>query len=153
MIGKKKGIDLATFVGGIVRALTKAQQALPKSRREQIEKHFEKNEDGHYVPKMMTFQLNESQTISVPNYSFSRVNNIGIDSAVVKCCARIVEIEDEEIECELADHNSIATYFVRPCTPLNKSFEIDIKFSKRTDIEAQNQLYQVLDAMVEVQDS
>ena len=73
MFGKKGGIDLATFVGGIVRALTKGQQALAKSRMENITKHFEKDSEGIYKPNLMTFQVGKGQVLSVPKYVLSHV--------------------------------------------------------------------------------
>ena len=148
---KKGGVDLASFVGGLVRALTKAQQALPRSRREQIEKHFDKDDNGIYHPKMTTFQLNDHQQVSVPNYSLSRVNNIGIESAIIRGCARIVDIEDNEMNCELTDHSHLATYYVKAAGPMSKSFEIEIKFAKKLDCESENRLAESLDGLVEVQ--
>ena len=87
----KKGVDLASFVGGIVRALTKGQQALPKARREQITKHFEYDDtENLYRPKTLDFEISAGQVVKVPTFSLARVNNIGIDSAVISCSARIV---------------------------------------------------------------
>ena len=152
MFSKKGGIDLATFVSGIVRALTKGQQALPKARREQIEKHFDKDpETGLYKPKMMVSELCRYQVVNVPSYSLARVNNIGIEAAIIKCSARIVDVDQEEIDCELADHTHQVKYFVKPATPNNKSFEIEIKFSKKQDCEAESKLAEYQDGLVEVQ--
>ena len=111
----KKGVDLASFVGGIVRALTKGQQALPKARREQISKHFDYDEAKNlHRPKTLDFEISAGQVVKVPTFSLARVNNIGIDSAVVSCAARIVSVEDSELNCELADHNSLVKYEVIP---------------------------------------
>ena len=152
MFGKKGGIDLATFVSGIVRALTKGQQALVKARREQISKHFTQDEKtGIYHPNLMTFQVGEGQIISVPKYVLSRVNNIGLDSAIVRCSAKLVDIEESEIDCELTDHDSQVKYFVKPSSPKNKTFEIEMKFSKKQDCEADERLTEGLLGLVEVQ--
>ena len=141
MFGKKdQGVDLAAFVGGIVRALTKAQQALPYARMKQIEKHFDKDEEGVYHPKMIPVQVNEHEVVNVPQYALAKVNNIGIETAIIKCSAKIVAVENEEIDCELTDTKSRVRYYVKPSDPLNKSFEIEIKFSKRTDCEAEELL-------------
>ncbi len=151
MFGKKGGIDLATFVGGIVRALTKGQQALAKSRMENITKHFEKDAEGIYQPNLMTFQVGKGQVLSVPKYVLSRVNNIGLDSAIVRCSAKLVDIEASDIECELSDHDSEVKYFVKPAGPSNKTFEIEMKFSKKQDCEADERLTEGLLGLVEVQ--
>ncbi len=150
---KNRGIDLATFVGGLVRALTKGQQALPKARREQIEKHFDKNADGQYVPKMLDFKLNESQQVSVPSYCLSRVNNIGIDSAIIKCSAKLVDIEQKQIDCELSDHTHQVKYYVQPANRFNSTFDIEIKFNKRMDSEPDQKLTEFLIGLIEVVDS
>ncbi len=154
MLGfKRPGIDLATFVGGIVRALTKGQQALPKSRREQLEKHFTKDDAGIYHPIVSVFQINEQQQVTVPNYALSRVNNIGIDSAVIRCSAKIVEVDHQEIDCELSDADHQVIYHVRPaCNGSDRSFEIEINFSKKEDCEAENRLSEYLNGLVEIQD-
>ena len=149
---KRQGIDLATFVSGIVRALTKGQQALPKARREQIEKHFDRDEHGVFHPKTHVFQINDHQQVTIPTFSMARVNQIGIDSALIKCAARIVDIEQHEIDCELSDHTHQVTYSVQPATDNNKSFEIEIKFSRRMDTETENKLDEFLRGLVEIQD-
>ena len=82
----------------------------------------------------------------------ARVNQIGIDSALIKCAARIVDIEQHEIDCELADHTHQVTYCVQPATDNNKSFEIEIKFSRRMDTETENKLDEFLRGLVEIQD-
>ena len=151
MFKKSNGVDLATFVGGIVRALTKGQQALVKSRREQITKHFTEK-DGKLIPNVKLFQFGEGQVLPVPTYSLSRVNNIGIDSALIKCSAKIVDIEKHDINCDITDHNQGVKYIVMPSSGKGgDNFEIEIKFSKRMDCEAEEQLIQNLNGLIEVE--
>lgn len=149
---KKKGIDLATFVGGIVRALTKAQQALPHARREQISKHFEQDENsGHYKPKILTFEVSPDQVVKIPTYSLARVNNIGIDSAIISCSARIIHVEQNQLNCDITDHDSEAVYSVVPSRNGRGNFEIKIRFEKKLDCEAENKLAEFLQGTVEVE--
>ena len=152
MFGRKSGVDLASFVSGIVRALTKGQQALPKARREQIHKHFTRDDEtGEYSPVMSVFRLNDSQAVSVPNFCMSRTNTIGIESATVVCSARIVDVENEDIDCDFSDEKTRVKFHVKPSNPDDKnSFQITINFLKRTDDEAENLLYQSLDNLIEV---
>ena len=152
MFGRDSGVDLSLFVAGFVRALTNAQQALPKSRRELIRKHFKQDEaTGIFWPRFSVFALNESQRIAVPNYCISRTNSMGIDSAVITCSARIVSVKKEEIDCEFSDEQNRVKFMVKPASPDQKNtFQITMNFSKREDIEAENQLYQALDGLVEV---
>lgn len=148
----KKGVDLASFVGGIVRALTKGQQALPNARREQIEKHFDYDESEKvYRPKTFDFEISEGQRVKVPTFVLARVNNIGIDSAVISCAARIVDVADTELNCELTDHNSLVKYEVIPARSGRGNFEIKIKFEKKLDCEAENKLAEFLQGLVEVE--
>ena len=44
------------------------------------------------------------------------------------------------------------TFCVQPATSDNKSFEIELKFNRRMNTEAENKLDEFLRAMVEVQD-
>lgn len=118
----KRGIDLASFVSGLVRALTKGQQALPLARMEQIKKHFDQDDQGIYHPKIKTFQLNEKQQVSVPTYSLAAVNAIGIESAMIKCSAKIVEVEQDEIDCDLSDESKRVRYCVTPSKKGSLSF-------------------------------
>ena len=152
MFKRRATMDLATFVSGIVRALTKGQQALPRARMEQIEKHFEREtETGFYKPKTTDFKISEKQALSIPNYCSSRTNNIGIDSAIIRCSARIVDVEQTDLNCPLTDHKSEVKYCVVPSTPDKKSFEIEIKFSKKSDCEAENKLTEILNGLIEVE--
>ena len=148
----KKGVDLASFVGGIVRALTKGQQALPKARREQITKHFEYDDtEKLYRPKTLDFEISAGQVVKVPTFSLARVNNIGIDSAVISCSARIVSVEDSELNCELADHTSLVKYEVIPARSGRGNFDIKIRFEKKTDCEAEEKLNEFLQGLVEIE--
>lgn len=153
MIGdKKKGVDLASFVGGMVRAFTKGQQALPKARREQIEKHFDYDSEADiYRPKKMVFEVAEGQSVSVPSFLLGLVNPMGIDKAQITCAARIVSVEDSEIDCELADHDSLVKYKVIPARSGRGNFEIRIQFEKKMDCEAENKLAEFLQNTVEVE--
>lgn len=145
-------MDLASFVGGIVRALTKAQQALPKARREQITKHFDYDEEQKtYRPKTMDFEISKGQRVQVPTFVLARVNNIGIDSAVVSCSARIVNVEDVPLDCELSDHDSLVKYEVTPSRSGRGNFEIKIRFEKKTDCEAEEKLAEFLQGLIEVE--
>lgn len=151
MFGEKRGIDLASFVGGIVRALTKGQQSLVKARREQISKHFEENDDGVMVPKVKKFKVGEDQILPVPTFCFSRVNSIGIDAAKITCSAKLVEFKKEDMECELADHDQQVKYIVVPAKNGRGDFEIDIKFGRKTDCEAEDRLNEYLTGLMEVE--
>ena len=145
------GVDLATFVGGIVRALTKGQQALVKSRKDLIDKHFTSDNNGIYHPNMMKFKVGEHQIINMPTYVLSRVNNIGLDSALIRCSATLVDIKKESVNCELTDHDSQVKYFVKPASKSNKTFEIEMKFSRKQSCEADERLSEGLLGLVEVQ--
>ena len=61
---KPRGVSLSAFVHGIVKALTDGQQALPQSREEQIECHFEKADNGKYKPKTITIELPDGREIN-----------------------------------------------------------------------------------------
>ena len=151
MIGRK-GVDLASFIGGIVRALTKGQQALPKARREQITKHFDYDESENvYRPKTMDFEIAAGQMVKIPTFSLARVNNIGISDAVVSCAARIVSVEDMPTDCEITDHTSLVKYEVIPARSGRGNFEIKIRFEKKDDCEAENKLNEFLQGLVEVE--
>ena len=148
----KKGVDLASFVGGIVRALTKAQQALPKSRIEQIEKHFDYDEaENLYRPKMLDFKITKNQLVKMPTFSLARVNNIGICDAVVSCSARIVSVEDVPTDCEITDQKSLVKYEVIPARSGRGNFDIKIRFEKKTDCEAEEKLNEFLQGLVEIE--
>ena len=153
LLKKRSAMDLATFVGGIVRALTTGQQALPRARMEQIEKHFTKEDDGLYHPKTTDFKVGDSQTLSVPNYSLAEVNNIGIDSAIIRCSARIVEVEQSDINCEITSHDKQVKYCVVPSSNGNggKNFEIEIRFSRRTENEAASRILENLNGLIELE--
>ena len=152
MFGRGSGVDLASFVSGFVRALTTAQQALPKYRREQIQKHFNQDEKtGVFTPKMSVFRLNDQQSVSVPTFCMARTNTIGIESAEIECSARVVHVYEEEIDCEYSDEKNRVKFHVKPSTPNDKNtFTIKINFEKRTDDEAENLLYQNLNSLIEV---
>ena len=69
----------------------------------------------------------------------------------MRCSAKLVDIEASDIECELSDHDSEVKYFVKPAGPSNKTFEIEMKFSKKQDCEADERLTEGLLGLVEVQ--
>lgn len=146
--GKKSGIDLATFVAGIVRALTKGQQALVRARQEQIAKHFEEK-DGMLVPRIKRFYLGNGQVLPVPAYCLSRVNSIGIESASITCAARLVEFDVEDVDCDITDHDQQVRYIVSPAKNGHGDFEIDIRFSRRTNCEAEDRLNEYLTGLMD----
>ena len=113
---KKRGIDLATFVSGLVRALTTAQQALPAARMDQIKKHFKQDDQtGVYHPVCKVFQVSDTQQVTMPNFCLSRVNQIGIDSALIRCSAKIVDVDHSELECELSSHDKVCDVLCSAC--------------------------------------
>ena len=150
---KKKAVDLASFVSGIVRALTVGQQALPKARSEQISQHFKKDSDGRYIPIKQTFEIDENTEVEIPTYCLSRINHIGIESAKIMVSAKIVEVDEEEYDCDLSCHNTEVRFAVKPAQKDNKSFEIEIHFSKNQTCEADLKLLEFLDNTVEVKNA
>ena len=90
---RRRGISLTSFVRGIVKALTDAQQAIPHSREDHLRHHMTVDKEGVLTPKMFTVNMEDGRRINIPTYNFASVNTIGISSATIKCAARIVDLD------------------------------------------------------------
>ena len=151
MFGDRHGIDLTTFVGGLVRSLTKAQQVLSKARRERIEKHFVKDDDGVFQPVIDKYAIGDNQMLPMPTFCMAQTNAIGIDAARITCAAKLVDFNVEDIDCEFSDHKKQVTYIVQPVKSGRGDFEIEIKFGRKMDCEAEDRLNEYLTGLIETE--
>ena len=148
---KRRGVTLSQFVRGVVKGLTDGQQAIPHAREELLQCHMEEiEEDGEtiYRPKTITIEISEGRRITVPTYTLSQVNCIGISAAKIRCAARIVDMQTAE-KCEsmtCGDHHAI--FEVHPSQGGRNSFEMLIEFQQREPSESESRLIESLDSMV-----
>ncbi len=156
-IFKHRGVNLEEFVRGIVKALTGGQQAIPQAREEFLHCHMEEVErDGETVHKPKTFTVqvadNPARYVTVPTYTMSQVNTIGISSAKIRCSARIVDMETETKNGHVAGHMSCgdrhAVFNVHPSQGSKNSFEMELEFHQREPSESESRLIESLDSVV-----
>ena len=142
---------MATFVGGLTRALCESQESLACTRLKQILQHFDEDDDGSLIPHTQVFSLNEVQDVTIPEYVLSRIDDIGIDEVNVKCSATIVDFSEEEVTGKLHHDKTEVRYFVKPSAAGDKSsFELSMKFIRQQDCEAENLLAQYLNETIHV---
>lgn len=148
---KKHGVSLSEFVRGIVKALTDAQQAIPYAREEHLNQHMEENiKSGEifYTPKTIKVDVGENRRIEVPTYNLSQTNTIGIDSACIRCTARIIDMETVQKSGDMSCGEQYAVFSVSPGLQGKNSFEMEIKFQQREPSESESRLIEALDSVV-----
>lgn len=151
MKGKRGGVDLASFISGMVRGVTTGQQALVTQRRHHLEKHF-KQDDGVYTPITLQFDTGDDRVLNVPQYVLSRTHQLGLDAALIRGAVRIVGAEEIPIECPMTGHDHTTVYSVKEAhTGQKGAIEIELRFSKRQDCEAEERLTEALLAQIETQ--
>ena len=150
-IFKKQGISLSQFVRGLVKALTDGQQAIPHAREEFFNHHMDVvGEEGQtrYKPKMLTVEISEGRYVTIPTYTLSHVNTIGITAAKIVCSARIVDMQTVE-ECgDMACGDKHVSFEVHPMRNGRNSFEMTLEFQQREPSESESRLIESLDSMV-----
>ena len=148
---KTRGVTLSQLVRGVVKALCDGQQAIPHAREEFLHCHMDTVEvDGEtlYRPKTITVEIAEGRRVTVPTYSLSQVNTVGISAAKITCSARIVDMETAE-ECgSMACGDEHAVFEVHPSQGGKNSFEMTIEFQQREPSESEARLVESLDSMV-----
>ena len=147
---RRRGISLTSFVRGIVKALTDAQQAIPHSREDHLRHHMTVDKEGVLTPKMFTVNMEDGRRINIPTYNFASVNTIGISSATIKCAARIVDLDqtDEVGDMTVGKHHAI---FTVQAGNTKNTFEIEIAFQEKEPSEAGARLMESLDSMIDVE--
>ena len=141
-------MSLSALVRGVVKALCDAQQAIPHAREEHLHCHMEQEENGSYTPKTITVNVDDDRRVVVPTYTLSSVNTIGIESATIKCSARIVDMTTAEKCGEMTCGENHAVFEVHPSQGGKSSFEMEIKFQQREPSESESRLVESLDSMV-----
>jgi len=150
MFKKHSGVKLESFIAGLVYDITQAQQALAKLRIERIERHFDKKDNGRYVPKNLEFELCEGERLDIAKYLFAHVNDLCIEVVKVRGCAKIIDMEEIDAQNNLSNHNKQAVFYVKSCDVKDKSFEIVIELGKKETSEAQQRLIQNLNELIDV---
>ena len=148
---KRRGVTLSELVRGVVKALTDGQQAIPHAREEHLNQHMEEiTEDGKtiYKPKTITVEVDQNRRVTVPTYNLAQTNTIGIDSARIKCSARIVDIENAQKCGTMACGDRYAVFKVFPGLQGKNSFEMEINFQQKEPSEAESRLIEALDSVV-----
>ncbi len=92
-MANKRGMDLDSFVSGLVRALTKGQQALPLARMEQDEIDCDLSDESKRVRYCVTPSKNGSGNFEI-DIRFSRKMDSEPEKMLTEFLNGLIEIKD-----------------------------------------------------------